>query len=106
MAIAIGTMILCAIGTFILMWHLRYADAAAVDDVAPFLLGLLAVGAVLAGAVWLKDKLDRMEETLEAVSRRHSKRSKQNWKQLKGIEPKVAEIKLELWRRSWIRPAI
>ncbi len=37
-------------------------------DVAPFLLGLLAVGAVLAGAVCLKDKLDRMEETLKAVS--------------------------------------
>ena len=33
-------------------------------DVAPFLLGLLAVGAVLAGAVCLKDKLDRMEMVL------------------------------------------
>ena len=49
-------------------------------DVAPFLLGLLAVGAVLAGAVCLKDKLDRMEETLKAVSKT-LKRSKQNWKQ-------------------------
>ena len=38
-------------------------------DVAPFLLGMLAVGAVLAGAVCLKDKLDRMEETLKAVSK-------------------------------------
>ncbi len=38
-------------------------------DVAPFILGVLAVGAVLAGAVCLKERLDRMEETLNTVSK-------------------------------------
>ena len=36
-------------------------------DVAPFILGVLAVGAVLAGVVCLKERLDRMEETLREV---------------------------------------
>ena len=57
-------------------------------DVAPFLLGMLAVGAVLAGAVCLKDKLDRMEETLKAVSKALQGET------VKGRQ-EVAEIKLD-----------
>ena len=58
-------------------------------DVAPFLLGLLAVGAVLAGAVCLKDKLDRMEETLKALQE-----VKTELETVKGRQ-EVAEIKLD-----------
>lgn len=62
-------------------------------DVAPFLLGLLAVGAVLAGAVCLKDKLDRMEETLKAVSKALQE-VKTELETVKGRQ-EVAEIKLD-----------
>ena len=61
-------------------------------DVAPFLLGLLA-GAVLAGAVCLKDKLDRMEETLKAVSKTLQE-VKTELETVKGRQ-EVAEIKLD-----------
>ena len=62
-------------------------------DVAPFLLGMLAVGAVLAGAVCLKDKLDRMEETLKAVSKTLQE-VKTELETVKGRQ-EVAEIKLD-----------
>lgn len=62
-------------------------------DVAPFLLGLLAVGAVLAGAVCLKDKLDRMEETLKEVSKTLQE-VKTELEAVKG-QQEVAEIKLD-----------
>ena len=62
-------------------------------DVAPFLLGVLAVGAVLAGAVCLKDKLDRMEETLKAVSKTLQE-VKTELETVKGRQ-EVAEIKLD-----------
>ena len=65
----------------------------AVGDVAPFLLGMLAVGAVLAGAVCLKDKLDRMEETLKAVSKTLQE-VKTELETVKGRQ-EVAEIKLD-----------
>ena len=51
-------------------------------DVAPFLLGMLAVGAVLAGVVCLKERLDRMEETLNTVS-----------KTLREIQAELATVK-------------
>lgn len=57
-------------------------------DVAPFLLGLLA-----AGAVCLKDKLDRMEETLKAVSKTLQE-VKTELETVKGRQ-EVAEIKLD-----------
>ena len=62
-------------------------------DVASFLLGMLAVGAVLAGAVCLKDKLDRMEETLKAVSKTLQE-VKTELETVKGRQ-EVAEIKLD-----------
>ena len=55
-------------------------------DVAPFLLGMLAVGAVLAGAVCLKDKLDAVSKTLQEV--------KTELETVKGRQ-EVAEIKLD-----------
>lgn len=57
-------------------------------DVAPFLLGMLAVGAVC-----LKDKLDRMEETLKAVSKTLQE-VKTELETVKGRQ-EVAEIKLD-----------
>ena len=51
-------------------------------DVAPFILGVLAVGAVLAGAVCLKERLDRMEETLNTVS-----------KTLREVQAELATVK-------------
>lgn len=62
-------------------------------DVAPFILGVLAVGAVLAGAVCLKDKLNRMEETLKAVSK-NLQEVKTDLETVKGRQ-EVAEIKLD-----------
>ena len=62
-------------------------------DVAPFILGVLAVGAVLAGAVCLKDKLNRMEETLKAVSK-NLQEVKTELETVKGRQ-EVAEIKLD-----------
>ena len=62
-------------------------------DVAPFILGVLAVGAVLAGAVCLKDKLNRMEETLKAVSK-NIQEVKTELETVKGRQ-EVAEIKLD-----------
>ena len=60
---------------------------------AAVLWGLLAVGAVLAGAVCLKDKLDRMEETLKAVSKTLQE-VKTELETVKGRQ-EVAEIKLD-----------
>ena len=51
-------------------------------DVAPFILGVLAVGAVLAGVVCLKERLDRMEETLNTVS-----------KTLREVQAELATVK-------------
>ena len=62
-------------------------------DVAPFILGVLAVGAVLAGAVCLKDKLNRMEETLKAVSK-NLQEVKTDLETVKGRQ-EVAAIKLD-----------
>ena len=62
-------------------------------DVVPFILGVLAVGAVLAGAVCLKDKLNRMEETLKAVSK-NLQEVKTELETVKGRQ-EVAEIKLD-----------
>ena len=62
-------------------------------DVAPFILGVLAVGAVLAGAVCLKDKLNRMEETLKAVSK-NLQEVKTELETVKGRQ-EVAAIKLD-----------
>lgn len=62
-------------------------------DVAPFILGVLAVGVVLAGAVCLKDKLNRMEETLKAVSK-NLQEVKTELETVKGRQ-EVAEIKLD-----------
>ena len=62
-------------------------------DIAPFILGVLAVGAVLAGAVCLKDKLDRMEETLKEVSKTLQE-VKTELEAVKG-QQEVAEIKLD-----------
>ena len=62
-------------------------------DVAPFILGVLAVGAVLAGAVCLKDKLNRVEETLKAVSK-NLQEVKTELETVKGRQ-EVAEIKLD-----------
>ena len=62
-------------------------------DVAPFILGVLAVGAVLAGAVCLKDKLNRMEEILKAVSK-NLQEVKTELEIVKGRQ-EVAEIKLD-----------
>ena len=59
-----------------------------------WMLGLLAVGAVLAGAVCLKDKLDRMEETLKAVSKTLQE-VKTELETVKGRRQEVAEIKLD-----------
>ena len=62
-------------------------------DVAPFILGVLAVGAVLAEAVCLKDKLNRVEETLKAVSK-NLQEVKTELETVKGRQ-EVAEIKLD-----------
>ena len=51
-------------------------------DVESFILGVLAVGAVLAGVVCLKERLDRMEETLNTVS-----------KTLREVQAELAAVK-------------
>ena len=62
-------------------------------DVAPFILGVLAVGAVLAGVVCLKERLDRMEETLNTVSKT-LREVQAELATVKGRQ-EVAEIKLD-----------
>ena len=66
-------------------------------DVAPFCWGCWRWEPFWRGAVCLKDKLDRMEETLKAVS---TKEVKTELETVKGRQ-EVAEIKLDTWRRSW-----
>ena len=82
-----------AVGMTTVVWLLAGMFSGGGGDVAPFLLGLLAVGAVLAGAVCLKDKLDRMEETLKAVSKTLQE-VKTELETVKGRQ-EVAEIKLD-----------
>ena len=62
-------------------------------DVVPFLLGLLAVGAALAGAVCLRDKLNQMEKMMETASRTLQE-VKAELEAVKGRQ-EVAEIKLD-----------
>ena len=62
-------------------------------DVVPFMLGVLAVGAVLAGAVCLKERLDRMEETLNTASKT-LREVQAELATVKGRQ-EVAEIKLD-----------
>ena len=62
-------------------------------DVAPFILGRRAVGGVLGGAVCLKDKVSRMEETLKAVSKTLQE-VKTELETVKGRQ-EVAAIKLD-----------